>query len=195
MWYRYAVLNNPSFDLKSITQADMEYAEKMDPGGISAWNGSLSEFKSQGRKLLMWHGLQDSSLTSKNTARYFDHVASTLGNLSYPQMDEWYRHFRVPGMAHCKDGPGAAEIGQSTSSDEAKEAAKSNIDRNILLLLVRWVEEGQAPETLLGTHYKNNDASKGVDFYQRHCRYPYISTLVGKPEDWKKPESWACKLR
>lgn len=64
-------------------------------------------------------------------------------------------------MSHCTGGPGAFNFGQQGDS---VSVAKNDSAHNGLLALVSWVEEGVAPETILGT------AADGT--VREHCRYP-----------------------
>jgi hypothetical protein len=56
-------------------------------------------------------------------------------------------------MGHCSGGVGAWEIRQSTL-DAAVTASQ-----NIPFSLIAWVEQGQDPDTILGTMYVNDTKS------------------------------------
>jgi feruloyl esterase len=64
-------------------------------------------------------------------------------------------------------------------------------DENVLMAMVRWIEEGIAPETITGTAFVNQTQVLGVDFKRAHCRYPYRNVYTGKG-DVKDPASWKC---
>ena len=59
------------------------------------------------------------------------------------------------------------------------------------MAVVRWVEDGIAPDTLLGTKFVNDSESLGVQFSRKHCRYPLRNTYDGSG-DSTEPESWSC---
>jgi feruloyl esterase len=63
---------------------------------------------------------------------------------------------------------------------------------NVLAAMVRWVEEGVAPDTILGTKFVNDSAINGVERNRRHCRFPYRNTYVGG--NASLPQSWECML-
>jgi len=67
-------------------------------------------------------------------------------------LDEFYRFFRISGMGHCSGGVGAWQIGQT-----ALGAANTtlNAQNNVLLRMIDWVENGEAPVTLTGTKFIN----------------------------------------
>lgn len=41
---------------------------------------------------------------------------------------------------------------------------------NVLAALVKWVEDGVAPDTIEGTRFVNDTVTMGVAFRRRHCR-------------------------
>lgn len=152
----------------------MEYADEINPGGVATWSGNLSAYRERGGKILTYHGRFDGvrlsclsimlSLTKKqliasgNSKRFLNLISSTLGP---PDLDEFYRLFLVPGMAHCTGGPGCFNLGQLGDSIAV---ASNDSAHNALLALVDWVEGGVAPESIIGT------ASDGT--VREHCRWP-----------------------
>lgn len=185
-WFRYAVYNDPTWDPATLSSKDYSFAAKQNPYDIQTFKGDLSASKNRGSKILHYHGQQDAIITSYNSPRYYEHVSETMG-LSPSELDEFYRFFKIGGMGHCEGGPGATFIGQSLDSN-----ATSNPDGNVLTAMVRWVEEGIAPDTILGTAYVNETASSGeVAFQRRHCRYP-LRTVYSGSGDPTLPDSWTC---
>jgi hypothetical protein len=59
-------------------------------------------------------------------------------------------------MGHCSGGVGAWEIQQSTLN------AAITASQNIPFSLIAWVEQGQDPETILGTMHVNDTKSLGM---------------------------------
>jgi hypothetical protein len=74
-------------------------------------------------------------------------------------------------MHHCSTGPGAWSIGQSAPLDPSK----LNPKHNALLALVDWVENEIAPDTLIGTKYKD-DHITGLIQSQR-SRWSLVSLM------------------
>ena len=184
-WFRYAVYNKPSWDPATLGPADYAFSDALNPSDIRTWSGDLSAAKTRGAKILHYHGQQDQIITSENSPRYYNHVAETM-NLPSSALDDFYRFFRISGMGHCSGGPGATFIGQERTS-----TASLDPDQNVLTAVVRWVEEGHAPESILGTAFVNGAAGGQVAFRRRHCKYPLRNTYTGKgnPND---PDSWKC---
>ncbi|KAK3067695.1 tannase [Teratosphaeriaceae sp. CCFEE 6253] len=150
-WYRYALLNSTTWTADQLNADYAALASEIDPHGISTWKGDLSAFQAQGGKILHYHGQADSIITSENSPRYYDHVSTTMG-LPPKDLDAFYRFFRIGGMDHCAGGVGAWQIGQSGASTAGAEL---DAQHNVLLRMVEWVEQGQAPETVTGVKFVN----------------------------------------
>lgn len=184
-WFRYAIYGDPNWDAAKLTLTDMAYATKLNPSNAETWDGDLSAFKSRGGKVIHYHGLTDTLISSDNSARYYKHVLDTM-KTTPAQLDEFYRYFRISGTGHCNGGPGAASIGQS-----AGPSASSEPEASVLKSIVRWVEEGKAPDYLLGTKFEGTGGSAKVAFQRRHCKYPKRNQYKGTG-DAAKPDSWQC---
>ncbi|KAK3216369.1 hypothetical protein GRF29_8g3052575 [Pseudopithomyces chartarum] len=186
-WYRYAVYSDPTWDPLSFTIVDAQNAQQVNPGNAATWPSDLSPFRDSERKLLIYHGGADQQITGLDTERWYNYLSREMGTRS-DELDTWLRFFRVPGMGHCSGGQGAWQIGQSGN---AAQGSKYDPRFNVLAAIVDWVENGVAPETLIGTKFVNDTVTKGIDFQRRHCRYPLRSTYVGGNTDTL--ESWQCK--
>jgi hypothetical protein len=184
-WFKYAIFNDPNWDPASLTPADFTLSSNLNLFNIETWDGDLSAFKNKGGKLLHYHGLQDQIISSDNSPRYYEHVSHTMG-LESEALDEFYRYFRISGMAHCGDGPGATFIG-----NQERSVASLDPNENALMAIVRWVEEGVAPETITGTAYVNGNKSEGVAFKRRHCRWPHRN-VYQEDGDPNSEFSWSC---
>jgi hypothetical protein len=88
-----------------------------------------------------------------------------------PKVDDFFRYFEVPGLAHCSGGSG----GQPTSVFQA---------------LVDWVEKDNTPDTIPITF---NDTA-GTEYNRFLCPYPMKTRLVSNDGDVTKPESYKCAL-
>ncbi|GJC85559.1 putative feruloyl esterase B [Colletotrichum liriopes] len=181
-WWRYVVYNDTEWDLSTLEPKDYDAASQQDPWNVATWNGDLSGAMQHGVKLLHYHGLQDDAISSDNSERYYNYVSRTM-NLSSEELDEFYRYFRISGMAHCRGGTGASMIGGNPET-----FASYDPDANVLAAIVRWVEEGIAPDYILGTRLAT---SGEVELQRKHCKYPRRNTFKGQG-DPTKPGSWEC---
>ncbi|KAF5023525.1 hypothetical protein F66182_4392 [Fusarium sp. NRRL 66182] len=186
-WFKYVIYDDLDWDPATIGPDDYDYAERLNPYDASTWKGDLSGFRDRGSKILHWHGLQDGLISSDNSQEYYDHVSRTMG-LSNTELDEFYRYFRVSGCGHCDGGDGAARIG-----NRIENLGGNTADSNVLLAIVKWVEEGVAPDTITGQRYANNSLSGELEYERRHCRYPYRN-VWDRQGDSNDPDSWSCQM-
>ncbi|KAB8252939.1 tannase and feruloyl esterase-domain-containing protein [Aspergillus flavus] len=124
-------------------------ADDLNPQNIRTWPNDLSNYEKRGGKIITFHGQQDGKITSFNTERFYNHLATAM-NMSSSELDNFFRFFRISGMSHCSSGPGAWAFGQGGSPAPAMTPFNGN--ENILAALVAWVEHGVAPETITGTN-------------------------------------------
>ncbi|KAJ4474960.1 Tannase/feruloyl esterase [Lentinula aciculospora] len=187
-WFHFVVFG-PSFDTDAANLTDYTFAEQLNPFNIATFDGNLSAFKSRGGKVLMYQGQADILISPANTELWYNHVADTMG-LPPTDVDEVMRFFCISGMSHCVDGLSAWEIGQIQPDNLTPETLDP--ERNVLTAVVRWVEEGIAPDTIEGTKFVNDTPELGVEFRRRHCRYPLRNTFERKGNS-SDPDSWTCQ--
>jgi feruloyl esterase len=67
----------------------------------------------------------------------------------------------------------------------------SDSKHDVLSAMIEWVENGTAPNHIIGTAWKN-DQTPGEIYRQRPlCMYPKVAKYMGSGDE-KKPESWKC---
>ncbi|KAF5346152.1 hypothetical protein D9758_009942 [Tetrapyrgos nigripes] len=190
-WFRFVVDSNPDLDVKTLGESDWKKCIDQNPFNISTFKGDISAFKNRGGKLLTYHGQADGLISPNNSEIYYGHVSNTMG-LSTSQMDDFYRLFRISGMFHCSQGPGAWNVGQGLFGDTAPGSDYLDPEKNVLMAAVRWVEEGTAPDSIQGTKFVNDTNSLGVEASRKHCKFPLRNMYDGSG-DSTKPESWSCQ--
>ncbi|KAK6533944.1 Tannase and feruloyl esterase [Arthrobotrys megalospora] len=188
-WFRYAVYNDvnwnvdDNFDLSAVDHANL-----VDPFGQSTWKSDLSGLKSTGNKLITYHGLMDGLITSENSYRYYELVSRTMG-LASSDLDEFFRYFPIPGLNHCASGNGAWYVGAGSQITAWSPAEIDSYYRGSLLYsLVKWVEDGVAPERILG---RNIAANGTVLAEKRHCKWPLQNVYLGG--DASRQSNWGCQ--
>jgi hypothetical protein len=96
--------------------------------------GNLDTFKNHGGKLLTMVGGYDNFIMPRGVLNYYREMASRYGkNPNKPDfaaLQDFYRLFRAPGVGHCGGGVGPQP-------------------QDLFGALVRWVEDGVAPDTIL----------------------------------------------
>ena len=187
-WFRYVVLSDPTWDPATYNLSDTILANELNPFDVQTYPSDLSAFRDSGSKMISYHGRQDQQISSFNTERFYKHLQAGM-NATSADLDEFWRFFRIPGMSHCLNGPGAWVFGETGGG--AAAGIPFEPSRNVLAAVVAWVENGTAPDTITGTKFVNDTVSLGVDFMREHCRYPLRSTYVGG--DPKDVASWVCQ--
>ena len=168
---------HPDGPIKQLYQSLLFYR---DPGpGHSAWefnfdndpqrlalmetfytalNPDLRKFRDHGGKLIIYQGWDDVEVTPLNTIDYFETMQATMGGEE--KTKEFARLFMLPGVAHCRRGPGADTVDWLTT-------------------LERWVEEGQMPDRLVAHHPLQQQSYMGLP----RPRFP----LPDDQYDWTRP--------
>ena len=123
----------------------------------SRWT-NLNTFTNHGGKLIFWHGVSDPWFSALDTIDYYSRMTQANGGAE--QVRGWSRLFLSPGMGHCAGGP-------SLDSFDA------------LTAMVRWVEEGVAPESIPATGRAFPGRSRPLCAYPLHAHYKG----QGNPED------------
>lgn len=152
-WMQLFVLQDPNFDLAEMSHEqyfDILYHsfEKYNDIMGSA-EPDLTAFRARGGKLISWHGLADQVIMPDGTADYYERVMDL-----FPDVANFYRHFEAPGVAHCRNGPGPLPL-------------------DTLGAVVKWVEEGIAPDVLEAIS-QNGDETKRL-----LCPYPQQQQYMG----------------
>jgi feruloyl esterase len=120
----------------------------------------------RGGKLILYHGLSDPDISAVNTINYYQRVEDVVGE----QTRNFARLFLAPGMQHCGGGPGP----------DAFDAVAA---------VQRWVEEGQAPEKIIASHYTQG----ALDRSRPLCPYPQMAVYSGKGNA-VDAASFVCKV-
>ncbi|MDJ0929002.1 MAG: tannase/feruloyl esterase family alpha/beta hydrolase [Gammaproteobacteria bacterium] len=107
----------------------------------SARNPDLRRFRERGGKLIIYQGWDDVEVTPLNIIDYFETVQRTMGGRESAR--EFARLFMMPGVAHCRRGPGADTV-------------------DWLGYLERWVEQGDAPDLVTAHHLAKEQTYLGL---------------------------------
>jgi hypothetical protein len=124
----------------------------------SALNPDLRAFRASGGKLIMYQGWDDIEVTPMNTVGYFEVMQATMGGVAATRT--FARLFMLPGVAHCRRGPGA---------DTA----------DWLSALEGWVEDGEPPDSVTSYHPIEPQNYRGLP----RPRFP----LAMSAYDWSRP--------
>lgn len=74
-------------------------------------------------------------------------------------------------MALTQGGAGATSFG---AANDPNPPISDDAQHNVLAAIVRWVEEGIAPDNFTAAHFTNGNATSGVDFTRPICKVYFI---------------------
>jgi feruloyl esterase len=162
--YPTGAVNFANFDFHH----DVDTVDDQLAAVLNANSTDLGEFREHGGKLLMYHGWADPLIPSQSSINYFNALAAndnngvqqaSLSNSPLQRTQSYARLFMVPGMYHCSGGPGPNTF-------------------DALTPLVKWVEAGVAPETIVATKFVG-DTPPAVEMTRPLCVYPKVAKFSG----------------
>lgn len=170
-WIRIFLKKDRDFNVSTVTTLDqfneLFALSTSEYGGIIGTDvPDLSAFRERGHKLLTYHGTADTYIPVGATLQYRRNVEGFMGGNE--RVNDFYRVFLAPGVAHCANGTGAYPA-------DAFDA------------LVDWVENGRAPETLRGTM----GTADGAGASRIMCPWPLVPRYDGRG-DKNDADSFSC---
>ncbi|KAK6335101.1 Tannase and feruloyl esterase [Orbilia javanica] len=186
-WYKYALYSDPNWTIANDFTLDTYDDDfQTNPADVSTSKTDLTDAKNNNTKILMYHGLTDCLISSENSYLYYESVSRDMG-LPSSQLDPFFRFFPIAGMDHCYSGQGAWFMGGSVQYGPAGALDVDPSD-SVLMTMVKWVEQGIAPETLTGRKLVNGV----VTGEKAHCKHPLKTTYKGTG-DHNLASSWECR--
>ena len=136
---------------------------------LNAVDPDLRDFKSQGGKLIIYHGWNDPGVMPQRTIDYHDEIVAfadrATGGNGAAFTDEYARLYMMPGMGHCRGGAGP---------DQA----------DFMSSLVDWVENGEAPERIIASR-RDGSLTRPL------CPHPQVAVHEGG--DANDAASYRCE--
>src|SRR5438309_4385762 len=131
-WFQFFLLQNPKWDWTTLTPAGFEllWRQSVEQYGavIGTDDPDVTRFRDRGGKVIIYHGLADQLIPAEGTIDYYKRVQQQMGGPE--KTSQFARLFLAPGVDHGFRGAGPTPTGQIEA-------------------IIRWVEEGQAPEKLI----------------------------------------------
>ncbi|KAF2966712.1 hypothetical protein GQX73_g6890 [Xylaria multiplex] len=125
-WYLEYVARDLTANITTLSrsQYDQLYLtlKKTFAGSVEASETRITRFHEAGGKMITYHGLADPSITPNSSLHYYDEVSQL-----FPNVTNFYRYYRVPGLGHCWGGNGGQPV-------------------HLFDQLRQWVEDGTAPD-------------------------------------------------
>ena len=177
-WY----YRDPDWDASQFDAArDVPLIEDAVPGAVFS-TPHIGAFARRGGKLISYQGWNDGIVPGEATIAYYEGVRDYLGAEA---TDSFYNLYLAPGVDHCAGGVGADSFGQTFLAPSPEPATPQN---DILLAMIRWVEEGVRPGQLTATKV---EAGK-VAFSRPLCPYPAHPVYTGAG-DPTQAENFRCE--
>jgi feruloyl esterase len=171
-----AVYNDANWDEETFQRtADLAKVNAAMPE-LRADKTAIAPFIAANRKAIIYQGWADPSVIAGPTLDYYQRLAAAHGGLA--KLQDHVRLFMVPGMYHCRGGPGADQFGASAQAATPGDAA-----RDMLWSLIHWVEKGEPPRSVV--------ADKPGQFTRRLCPVPQSARYDGMG-DRNAASSYAC---
>ena len=189
-YYGAAVFEDPNWDFRTMDfDRDVRIGDTKAGGVLNATSADLRSFRAAGGKLIQYHGWGDAAIPATSSIEYYESVRTFLGK--YPDarlqgthpVEDFYRLFLVPGMAHCGGGIGPNTFGNGPG------VSRVDPDYDAFSALERWVERGIAPDRVIGTGTVADDLSKTLT--RPLCPYPNVAKYRGSG-DVNDAASFAC---
>jgi hypothetical protein len=159
-------------------------------GPIGQWlryaqNPDLRRFERAGGKMIVYHGWDDNEVAPGASADYYDLVTRTMGGED--SVKKFFRLFMIPGMGHCRRGPGGDSV-------------------DYIRYLEEWVEHSRAPDQVTVHHLAKEQSYLGLPrvrfpidpaaYDRTRPVYPYPDTAVWSGEgDITKADFWKMAPR
>jgi len=109
-WLQDYLKQDPSWNWQTLTysQFDQLFAQSVSEfsATIATNDPDLSQFKKDGGKILIWHGLADQLIFPQGTINYYQRVQQAMGGAT--QAGSFARLFLAPGAQHCASAAGPA---------------------------------------------------------------------------------------
>jgi feruloyl esterase len=152
--YARLVFEDPDWDFRTFDAArDIPIGIDRIGEVMDSADPDISAFIARGGKLLIYHGWNDPGVPAAGTIRYYNEVLQTI---EAPAASHGVRLFMVPGMGHCRGGPGTDTFDPVSPLD-------------------LWVREGKVPERIQASKLVDGDVVRTRPL----CAYPRRAVYVG----------------
>jgi feruloyl esterase len=210
--YVYSLLSPPFDWRRDIDFSNVYDAVKQALTPVTAApSPDLRAFTRRGGKIIQYHGWNDSVVPPDGSIGY--HYALTqfewlkwlpprvadklIDNLSPQTVEatayafghkvrEYHRLFMLPAVGHCGGSSGPSAIGGGMPEPPP---AYRNADTHVVSAIIRWVEQGVAPEKIVASRFGANGA---VVRQRPVCPYP-AQVVYNGSGDINNADSFSCK--
>ena len=167
-FFKYMVFEDPDWNFRTFDfDNDLDFALAKVGAQLDSADPNLDRFRDRGSKLIVYHGWSDPDISPLGSINYYEDVLAYSGadnnrSQTLSETQEFFRLFMVPGLGHCRGGPGYNHLDPLSALEE-------------------WVEADIPPRQILGSRIEN-----GITIRTRPlCPYPEIAKWNGTsdPDD------------
>jgi feruloyl esterase len=170
-YFGRAVLGTSQWDWRKFDfDKDVALANERTGEVLNAIDSDLSKFRAGGGKLVLYHGWSDQVIFPEGSIQYQQSVADKVASgKGVAGVQDFFRLFMVPGMAHCRGGTG-------TDLFDAQAAVEA------------WVEKGVAPASIAARRMENGNVTRTRPL----CPFPQVAKYDGSG-DTNDASNFACR--
>jgi len=197
--YVYSVLSPPYDWRRDINWNDVyDNAKRVLTPVTAAPSPDIRRFTGRGGKLIQTHGWNDSVVPPDGSLSYFfaltqweklqnlpsgevdkqvakltPQVVAATANAFGRQVQQYHRLFMLPATGHCGGSTGPSAVGGGMPEPPK---AYRNADHHVVSAVIKWVEQGVAPEKIIATKF---DAAGNPTRSRPVCAYPAEAVYNG----------------
>lgn len=175
-FFKYMVFEDPDWNFRTFDfDKDLDFALKKVSGELDSTNPDLDHFRDAGSKLIVYHGWSDPDISPLGSINYYEDVLSHYGadsnrTQALSETRAFFRLFMVPGLGHCRGGPGYNQL-------------------DALTALEQWVEDDVRPNNILGSRVEGRNITRTRPI----CAYPEIAKW-NRTDDPNVASSFSCVI-
>jgi feruloyl esterase len=178
-FFRWFVFDDADWDFRSFDfDIDLEFALDKVGAAVDANDPDLRPFRDSEAKLIVYHGWSDPDISPVASINYYNKVIDVLAaeqnlvdrSAALERTQDFFRLFMVPGMGHCRGGPGPDDFDPLTA-------------------LEGWVERDIAPESMIASKIIAGEAVRSRPL----CAYPLVAAYDGNGST-DAAASFSCAL-
>jgi feruloyl esterase len=169
---------DPAWDARTFSLArDLPAIDRvMD---LHADNAAIDPFVRRGGKLILYQGWDDPLVSAQSTLGYWDALSRRFG----PRLARSVRLFMVPGMDHCRGGPGVDLFGGAGG-----DAPLPDPQHDLLSALEAWVLHDRAPVRIIASREEAGQTVRTRPL----CVWP-ARAVWNKTGDSNSAENYTCR--
>ena len=197
--YVYSLLTPPYDWRRDINWDDVyDHAKALLTPVTAAPSPDIRRFTSRGGKLIQMHGWNDSvvppdgslsyffaltqweklqnlpsGVVDKQVAKLTPQTVAAAANAFGRQVQQYHRLFMLPATGHCGGSTGPSAVGGGMPEPPK---AYRNADHHVVSAVIKWVEQGVAPEKIVATRF---DAAGNPTRSRPVCPYPAEAAYNG----------------